>query len=224
MEKVSFRTEDNVDIVGTWHEADGARGAALLLHMMSATRESYAELQKRLAGARISSLAIDLRGHGESVFCDEEARISYQDFDDSGHQASRFDVEAAIAWIRERSGFPPGRIVLVGASIGANLALAHAAAHQEIPAVAALSPGLVYRGIAATPAVTALQKPQRLLLVASDDDTYSVESVEKLAEVSLADTEVLRFEQGGHGTTLLESEPTLLEKLVTWIVRSLPAT
>ena len=217
MEKVSFQTEDSVTIVGTWNDCPAPRAVALLLHMMPATKESFAALQAKLAGSRIASLAIDLRGHGESVECDQEARVDYHDFDDSGHQASRMDVLAAARWIEERMHLAGEKLALIGASIGANLALQYAAEHPTVPAVVALSPGLVYRGVATKPSVTAMAKGQRLLLIASQDDGYSYDTVLKLAEASLAKTEVIRLTDGGHGTAMFEANPDLFDRIVEWI-------
>ncbi|TAL19667.1 alpha/beta fold hydrolase [Patescibacteria group bacterium] len=217
MEKISFVTSDRVTIVGAWQDASGKRGVALLLHMMPETKESYAELQTRLAAALIASLAIDLRGHGESLVCDENATLNYKDFDDGGHQASRFDIQAAAEWLNKQQVMGLNRLALVGASIGANLALQFAAEHREVAAVAALSPGLDYRGVAAAGPVTALSKNQKLLLVASDDDSYSAETIQELAKISPAKITVIKFKNAGHGTNMFKAEPAFPEQLTRWI-------
>lgn len=223
MKRVVIETEDGVRIVGAWMPLSAPRGAALLLHMMPATKESFLPLQSALAEQGIASLAIDLRGHGESVEGCEGVRLAYQDFADSGHQESHKDVAAAAAWVLKETGFRHDRLLLCGASIGANLALAYVAAHPEVPAVAALSPGLVYRGIAATPATTALLRSQRLLMAASVEDVYAADSMEKLAERCLANIRVLRYQNAGHGTAMWEKEPNLLQAIVDSFVAALPA-
>ncbi len=218
MERIALETSDGVRLVGSFEPVAEARGAALLLHMMPATKESWAPLQRLLAEKRIASLAIDLRGHGESLGGPEGFRA----FTDAEHQASRADVAAAADWLRERTGLGVGRLALVGASIGANLALEYAAAHPAVPAVVALSPGLVYHGIAAMPAANGLARPQRVILAASDDDAYSADSVLKLAERTLAKAEVIRFAAAGHGTAMFEADPTLLGRVADWLAAALP--
>lgn len=222
MERVVIPTEDGVEIVGAWLPVVAPCAVAVLLHMMPATKESFLLLQGRLAEAHIASLAIDLRGHGESTKGREGVRLDYQDFADSGHQESARDVTAATAWVLKKTGFRHDHVVLCGASLGANLALAYAAAHPDIPAIAALSPGLIYRGIAATPAATSLLRTQNLLLIASDEDSYSADSIEKLAERCLAKTKAIRLQDAGHGTTMWDKEPSLLQTISNWFVSTLP--
>lgn len=221
MERVVIPTEDGVDIIGAWMPVDAPRAVALLVHMMPATKESFLPFQQCAAGAKIASLAIDLRGHGESTRGRAGIRLAYQDFADSGHQESARDVTAAAAWILQKTGFRHDRLVLCGASIGANLALAYAAAHPDIPAITALSPGLIYRGIAATPATSSLLRSQQVLLVASDEDAYSADSIEKLAERCLAKVKVIHLRDAGHGTAMWEKDPALLQTIVDWIVATL---
>ena len=65
--KTTIHTIDGVALIGEWTLPAGATTAALLLHMMPATRQSWRGLVQALSAANIASLAIDLRGHGESV-------------------------------------------------------------------------------------------------------------------------------------------------------------
>ncbi|OGL78975.1 hypothetical protein A3F28_01600 [Candidatus Uhrbacteria bacterium RIFCSPHIGHO2_12_FULL_57_11] len=216
-EKINITTEDGVQIVGLWEDAGATEsGAVLLLHMMPATKESYADFQSKLKAAGISSLAIDFRGHGESVRTADGRNLDYKKFSDAEQQAKIKDLEAARSWLLEK-GVEPSRLAVVGASIGANLALESLASHPEIPAGVILSPGLNYRGITTMPLVRALARDQNLYLVASTDDPESAEAVEKLAEVSLAETQVKIFKTAGHGTTMLEREPGFADGLAAWL-------
>ena len=210
--RVTVTAEDGVRIAGTYEASSAPRSFALLLHMMPATKESYATFQSKLLAVGISSLAIDFRGHGESAGGPD----GYQRFSDALHQSKMKDIEAAVVWL-ESHGATKAAITIIGASIGANLALQYAAAHQDIPAAVALSPGLNYRGVLTMPAVQGLRRTQRLYLAASRDDAESDAAVEKLAEVSLAKTTVKHFEDAGHGTTLFERNPAFMDELLLWI-------
>ncbi|HTM68103.1 MAG TPA: alpha/beta fold hydrolase [Candidatus Binatia bacterium] len=218
MPKVRFLTQDGVTIVGEHRPGPQGAPAALLLHMMPATKESWEPLAAALAGRGFATLAIDLRGHGESVVGEGGEKLDYKAFDDAAHQAKVFDVDAAMRWLAEQ-GTPASRTALVGASIGANLAIAWAAAHPEVPAAVALSPGLDYHGVTTEAAAKAMPREQKLLLAASDDDGYSFESVQTLAEAD-PNAEVQRLSAAGHGTRMFEARPDLLEYVVEWIVRN----
>src|SRR3989344_931611 len=99
-EKVSFLTEDGVTVVGDYYEGGGEK-AVLLLHMMPATRASWIAFANKLVAEGWSALAIDLRGHGESVSVPGGA-LDYKTFSDAEHQASIADVESGIEYLTKR--------------------------------------------------------------------------------------------------------------------------
>lgn len=201
-------TEDGVTIAGDWYPSDGDR-FALLLHMMPATKESWAAFAERLVGQGISCLAIDLRGHGKST---QGGTLDYRAFADADHQASAKDVDAAFAFL-ESKGATAQSVRLIGASIGANLAIAFAAA-KGISMTVALSPGLNYHGVKTSEAVRALKQGQQALLVASDDDPESAEGAALLHSMNPSRAPLLVREGVGHGTRMLESDPELTDELV----------
>lgn len=209
---VTITAEDGLRLSGMFKSVPSPRTFVLLLHMMPATKESYAAFAEKLAAAGVASLAIDFRGHGKSAGGPD----GYRRFSDTEHQEKMKDVEAGVRFLKSK-GAATSTLVLVGASIGANLALQYTAAHPDVPAVVALSPGLNYRGVLATPAVTGLKRSQQLYLAASRDDSESDAAVEKLAEISLARTTVKHFDRAGHGTTMFEQKPEFMDELVEWI-------
>ena len=219
-EKVSFNTEDGVTIAADYYAGEGNGSSALLLHMMPATKESWVGFAEVLLAQGFTHvLAIDLRGHGESTDREGE-HIDYKLFEDADHQAKIKDVEAAVAWLEER-GARKDRLAVVGASIGANLAIVYGAEHNEIPAVAALSPGFDYRGVTTPDRVEMFADGQGLFLAASEDDTLSFETNRKLADIK-TDSVLKEYKEAGHGTTMFELEPDLLGELVVWLKERMP--
>lgn len=213
-ERVSIETADGVSLIGDWYEGPAGAPVALLLHMMPADRTSWRNFSGFLLAADWSALAIDLRGHGESTVS-SGGPLDYRSFTDEDHQASMGDLEAAIRWLEAR-GVAKTRIALVGASIGANLSIAYASEHVAIPAVAALSPGLDYRGITTDDKVARFRVGQSLLLAASAADERSAVCVRSLKERK-ADATALEFQDAGHGTDMLERAPGLIDDLVGWL-------
>ena len=123
MEKISY-TAENVTIVGNYWKGTNGK-AAILLHMMPATKESFTPFAEKLHEKGWSVLAIDLRGHGEStkkIHGELSTPMNYQEFSDEEHQSSMHDVEGARDWL-EAQGIATENIVIGGASIGANLAI-----------------------------------------------------------------------------------------------------
>ena len=218
MARVEIITDDGVTIVGTYHEGGKDGPAALLLHMMPATKESWRTLVEALKARGFSTLAIDLRGHGESVLGQGGKRLDHKLFSDAEHQAKANDVDVAVRWL-EAQGRTRSRMAVVGASIGANLAISFAAADHQVPATVALSPGLDYRGVKTADPASSMPRSQKLLLAASEDDEYSFHSIRELSKIK-TDAEVQELKDAGHGTTMLEREPSFLQYVVEWIVNN----
>jgi alpha-beta hydrolase superfamily lysophospholipase len=216
-EHVSFTTEDGVTIVGLVHDGPAEGPAALLVHMMPATKESWNVFADKLVQAGFGTvLAIDLRGHGESTAGPGGTSLDYRAFDDAQHQAAIHDVDAAAAWLRDIRHVDPKRLAIVGASIGANLAISYGADHPDIPAVVALSPGLDYRGITTGDKIGRFTVAQSLELVASDDDPASFNAVDELA-VAQPHASVAKLSGAGHGTAMFTT-PGVMDDVVAWLV------
>lgn len=215
-ERVEVRTEDDVLIVGDWYVPERRSGwCTLLLHMMPADRSSWSEFSLALAQNGWSSLAIDLRGHGESTRAGDVI-LDYRTFSEKEHQHCQKDVTSALAWLSQQ-GFSSERTVIIGASIGANLALAAAAKNNGLPGIITLSPGFRYGGIDARACTVLLTEHQSVLFVASNDDPESAEAVQTLATETKAKQQVLMLNSAGHGTTMFVQEPSLNDQLQRWL-------
>lgn len=219
--RTMIQTADQVVLVGTFVSAFEPKGAALLLHMMPSDRTSWAAFQQMLLERGVSSLAIDLRGHGESTLQDGH-RISFQDFRDADHQQSNEDVRASLKWLQGR-GFPSARVVIVGASIGANLALVAASQDKDIRGALLLSPGENYRGVKTFAAASALAPTQGLWAAASmGDDENSFRDTKQIVERASATNKTFTpLTASGHGTIMFDRHPELAGKAADWIVGQL---
>ena len=124
---VSFRTADGLTLRG-WFVPVSRDRAAVLVHGKDTNRLGT-EHSLRVAGwlrdAGYSLLLFDLRGHGES----DGDRFSLG-------QHERKDVAAAVDLLAGY-GFPTGRIVLVGESMGAAVAIQGLALRPDVAAVVA---------------------------------------------------------------------------------------
>lgn len=210
---VSFATSDGWEIYASYWDAGAGKPAAILLHMLIADRHSYADFGAKLAAAGFNVLALDSRGHGDSTKHNGETR-RHADFDDETHKSSVLDVAAAKDFLAEK-GADTSKLVIVGASIGANFALNYGADDPDVRAVVLLSPGLNYHGVE-TAAAMAKYRGRPAYLVASDEDKYSADSVGKLHEIA-ADATLKIFSNAGHGTRIFDAEPSFEDALVDWL-------
>ena len=133
--EVLLFAEDGTVMMGYWYVAEGedpTAPAVLLLHMLSGRAQDWLPLSDELALAGIHALAIDLRGHGESGGA-RDWTLAQRDVAKWWHWfAAHQEVDA---------------MAVVGASIGANLALLGCAEWADCRGAIALSPGLDYRGL-----------------------------------------------------------------------------
>lgn len=208
-ESVHIVTEDGVRIAADWHLAPGEK-FAILLHMRPATKESWGAWIAPLMEAGYSCLAYDQRGHGGSTM---DGTLKFEAFTDAQNQAKQKDLEAVFAWLQGK-GATEANTVLIGASMGANLAIRFMAEHHGVPITLALSPGINYRGIATDDAITQLGPIQRVVLVASDDDVEAFEGCRRLNTLAPDRTTFVEKHSLGHGTHMTEREPALIDALI----------
>ena len=140
---VSFKSPDGWTIRADYTPPRKGRPVAILAHGVAAGKGEWTPLRKALAARGVGSLAIDLRGHGESLD-GPSGKTDFRGFDAARTWPDcRQDIEAAAAYLQKR-GVGPKRIGYVGASIGANLA---SWAQPRPRFLVLLSPGLDYRGV-----------------------------------------------------------------------------
>jgi alpha-beta hydrolase superfamily lysophospholipase len=211
-ERVQLTTQDGVELVGTYRHTNQDK-IVILLHMMPSTKESWDSIAQKLLEHGYASLAIDMRGHGESTM---GGTLDYKTFTPEQQQAKRLDLEAALAWTREQ-GFDEAYTILIGASIGANLSIRALAEHPNLPLAIALSPGLDYRGVKTDDVITLIRSNQKVVLVASDDDDRpSWDSVHELHRLNPS-TVLIERHGLGHGTNMTDADPSLVEEIFSYL-------
>ena len=207
--KVSFPTADGWTISALYRPARKGGAVLVLAHGVASSKSEWAGFTSRLAAKGVGTLAIDLRGHGDSKAGPKGPR-DYTDFDATQEwPRAAGDLDAAAGWLKAR-GVPESRIALGGASIGANLASVAAAARPKTPFLLLLSAGPDYRGVK-------LRKPgTRTLAGASPGDYFAHQTLKPLAAVPGVET----FEApSGHGVQMF-TDPATLDRVVDWAVKA----
>jgi alpha-beta hydrolase superfamily lysophospholipase len=206
---VRFKTADGWTIAGRFHAPRGTSQAAVLVHGVAAGKGEWDALTRELWKRGLGTLAIDLRGHGEST-SGPAGKADYSGFDASGEwPRARADVAGALAYL-ERRGLPASRVGLIGASVGANLVSQAAVARPGIPWIVLLSPGLDYRGVA-----LAALSGRKVLVAAAASDPYAYQTTLSVSAVKGGPARLEARE--GHGAQMC-GDPAFEAKLVDWIV------
>jgi alpha-beta hydrolase superfamily lysophospholipase len=186
------------------HSGSGTRGV-LLIHGQDRNAKDWTSLSQALVGAGHQVLAVDLRGHGRS----EAPALDEADVSDLLSQ----DVRAAVAWLK---GNGVKDLSLVGAQLGANLALHAAAADTDIDRLVLLSPGLNIQGVRiVAPIATFSGRP--LMLVASRGDPVSSKAATLLEAQSKGETTLILTDGGARGAGMLNTDNTLEGTVLAWL-------
>jgi pimeloyl-ACP methyl ester carboxylesterase len=206
---VTLTTSDGITINGTYYNTseEGSPGV-ILLHMLSRNRNDWQEFARDLQDLDYRVLAIDLRGHGESD-------LDWKEFmPGEGFTDMLMDVTASKEYLLEE-GTGEKDIVIIGGSIGSNLALNYAAGDKDIKGVVLLSPGLDYRGVQTEETMVAYgERP--IFIIASEGDTYSADSSRKLYSLAKGDAKIKIYPADAHGTWILQSQNSG-EMILEWV-------
>lgn len=214
-ERIILSAQDGKKLAALYFPHANPSGWVAYFHMMGETKESFVSLAARFQERGYAGIAVDLRGHGES----DEGPEGYLSFTDDAHQKSLYDIAAAVNFLKTK-GASREKIILIGASIGANLSLRGLSQNLANKAVL-LSPGLDYRGITAKDAATKVPLGSFVMVVSSEDDGLNVQDAEEifalLPEGVVKEKYILK--NAGHGTTMIEKDPALVEKITQFVFR-----
>ncbi len=207
---VTFPSLDGTSLAGEFYESSSrAAPGVVLVHMLSRNRNDWHGLPDRLRDAGITALAIDLRGHGGSSGSAGDLTAMIQ------------DVRAATQWLATRPNVRPDAIGVVGASLGASLALLAAVDLPQVRVIGLLSPSLDYRGLRTDTALVKRLGSRALWLAASSEDPLALRTLRDMAADTSGPREQVVSSAAAHGTVLLERDGDVGRALVDWLRRSL---
>lgn len=204
---MAFQTSDGLLLSADYYPPAGGDGPApfvILLHMSQSSRVAWVPLAEPLQKAGFAVLALDLRGHGESRT--EELAQRVKDRDALLYEDMYKDLRAAYDWMASQEEVDRSRFALVGADVGASVALRYATYDRSVDAIVCLSPGLAYMGLDSASDMAKI-KGRRILLL-SNDSSEEQSAASKLAKLSAgARHDVVKSDL--HGTDMFSSGPEL---------------
>ncbi|MBD3402735.1 hypothetical protein GF420_07555 [candidate division GN15 bacterium] len=224
-------TDDSLRLHAELTTVDTTEAAPLLvmLPMRGYNGQSYdtfitAALRYLTADTSVSDmpaphmLAVDLRGHGESTQRTGES-VHYGTMTAAEYTKMPSDVARLLRRVIADTTIriDTSRIMIVGASIGANTAIM---ATQHLPGVrraVMLSPGKEYHSLA--PAEAFKDFEGEAMLVTSRGDGYSFESSNELAATKESGWMLKAYPGREHGTSLLYSDKRVMFDVLEWLFR-----
>lgn len=201
--EVRFQTEDGQELFA--REAGRGTHGVLLLHDAGRTSADWGLIITKLESRGFRVLAIDLRGHGESATLLDDTEPDWTTMNN--------DVTAAIARLRKRGA---RSVSVIGAGLGANLALVAASQDSDLKSLILLSPGLNIKGYKPSQTIKLIgERP--LLLAAAEGDRMAANTVKYLTSQSEGPHRAVVYPGEHSGTNLLDEHPQLEDQLFTWL-------
>lgn len=174
-------TSEAWTIYGTLYPSENGNPtkAIILAHKLGSDRNEWPRsfierLHDNIPDALI--LAIDLRGHGKSTNLG-----TWESFDMAAFKDMKTDILSAEEYIGPN--YPAVTTwYVVGSSMGSTAAMLATGQKKTITRVVLLSPGMKYRDVDITRSVEEYR--HSLLAVAANGDSYSLQAVNKIEELS----------------------------------------
>ena len=114
---------------------------ALLLHGYGENRSVWMDLETRLLETGWAVMTVDLRGHGRSTTRNNSA-IEPSESWRTDPQQFPLDLEPVLDWLKTRPRLDSARMAVIGADVGANLALVASGRFPEVATSVAINPNI----------------------------------------------------------------------------------
>ncbi|MEM4133710.1 MAG: alpha/beta fold hydrolase [Candidatus Micrarchaeia archaeon] len=202
-------TPDGVDIKLNFYDTPNTDKGIILLPVLGKTKESMDGLAQFVCKLGYKAVAVDYRGHGGSA-------LNWQSFRSKDFANMVYDAKAAKEFL---AAHKTKTIGIIGASIGANVALNYLAMDPQIKTAILLSPGIDYRGVKIDYSIPDIKVP--IFIFASKGDQYSFVSTQHIQKLCGSPNICVDFLDGEmHGMELLSDRKTrnyILNKIEAWL-------
>lgn len=223
---VQFNTEDGWTIHGTYYRGNDSQPLIILVHGIGEDRTAYGSLVPELRNIGYNVLAYDSRGFGQSTIKNGSYR-DWKGFTNQDYQGIPNDLYSAKYYALSNFISAP-RVAVIGASLGANEALAFAAQTNanDNKALVLLSPGENYHGIESAPALETLNREgaaAHIFFGGSDGDEAAPAAFITALHGSYNGSKTLDLLSGArHGTQVL-TDPPCRARIVDFLADALSA-
>lgn len=212
--KIEFVTKDKFILVGDLYlsPSQSQKPLVVCLHSFSLNALAWSNLAKALQHKGYNVLAMDLRGHGRSVYNENLKLKSRYKFSNSDWQKLPNDVIESIAYIK--SHYPHincNNIIFVGADVGASAGVIAGNSLNPKPSkFVMVSPMLNFKGLY-IPIKVANYTNTKFLVILSKSDKILFNFYTKDKPI------IIKYPIGGPGNQLLKVNPSSVSDIVNFI-------
>jgi len=213
-EEVTLETKDGVTLGATYYAPPGGAEESpglILVHEYGRSRQDWRRSAEQFQKAGLAVLTFDLRGHGDSRRKGEE-KISFKHMTEEEFNAATADLAAGRSYLRKQARVDGTRIAVLGAELGANLALKWGAENPRVDTVIVASADRDYHGVKMEEA----NYQGRLLVLAGAGDPLGSAAARWLDLSSRANKTVKMFPGGDRGVALIRRDD-VREYILQWL-------
>jgi predicted alpha/beta-fold hydrolase len=214
-EKIKLITDDGCVISGYENIVSTSTPIFLEFHGLGSSSIEWKKFNEFLKKNLINYVAIDFRGHGESIKCGKREINSYKELSQSDILSFTKDIDSLYNYIRKK--FNNDLIIPIGASIGANSAMKYF--YKKSKKIVLMSPGINYGGFEISEYIK--KTKAEILFTVSEKDIYSLNSVRVFFNICAGEKKRcdLILSPSGHGVEIFATQDGYhyIQKIIEWI-------
>lgn len=194
----------------------------LLLHSLGYSTDDWGNLVSDLNNAGYLVIAMDLRGHGKSIYDAGFKKKSWVYFTPKIYEKFPNDVMLVLNEAQKQSKkVSLDNMAIVGADIGANSAVLVSKQLKKKPkALVLISLSTSFKGLYVPIAIAEMGRIP-ILSMASKKDAYCMQEQLKLAKYAQGGFYAQDYSNGGMGMIMIKVNPTMSQDIVKWLLKYL---
>lgn len=213
--KIEFLTKDKFILSGDLYIAKPKTNKPLVvaLHSFSLSSKSWQNIADNLRLKGYNVLAMDLRGHGRSIYNENLKLKSRYKFDKNDWQKLPFDVVESINYVK--NNYPAincNDVIIIGADIGASAGVLAGVNLKKQPVkFVMISPMINFKGLYIPIKIANYTDTKFLLLLSKSDKV--------LFNFYTKDKPIIKtYPIGGPGNQLIKANPDAVNDIVNFIL------
>jgi len=220
--RTEIETKDEFTLVGDFYPSrvrDKKMPLVILLHSFGGRSSDWGALPQKIVSGGYNVFALDLRGHGRSVYNANLRYRTHRQFTSKSWSKLPTDVIEVINYLKETySRVDYTRIIFIGADLGANTAvLAGDKLNPRPIKMVLISPSSKsFKGLY-IPVIISNYPNTPMLTLASNSDKHFAEQAKILSRFIQSAQTLKLYPQGGSGTILLKRNPEAYDDIMKFI-------
>lgn len=214
---IKYKTSDGARIEATLLTTKDApaKPGLVFVHMWARDRNTWWGLPEYLASYGYSSIAMDLRGHGNSNLPNSKYRYTTDDKRKS-YKNSYLDVIHAIDILNEQASVVKNQLILLGASLGCPIGVNAAKERKhDFIGMIHLSPSIIYFDVNCRKALKELSHLPNYVIAEATDASFS--NAIAFLNISNHYKTFYRLHKTGHGTNILFHDLGIPTVILSWV-------